>query len=125
MGIGAAVLLLLGGAAGADEGRGPPLPPAEAVQACQGAADGAACTFTMGDRSASGTCRASPDGQAFACAPERHGGPPPEAFQACQSLAEGASCTVSFHGQSVTGTCRTGPSGQGPLACAPPRPPGR
>ena len=51
--------------------------------------------------------------------------PPPEAFQACQSFTEGASCTVNFHGQDVTGTCRTGPQGTGPLACVPPRPPGR
>jgi len=124
-GILAAVLLLPGGAGLAQEGRGPPpAPPSEAVQACQGAADGAACTFTMGDRSTSGTCRASPDGQTFACAPP-HRGPPPEAFQACQSLSEGASCTVSLHGQSMAGTCRTGPSGQGQLACAPPHPPGR
>lgn len=122
----ASVLLLLGAEALADDGRGPPpTPPAEAVQACQGATDGAACTFTMGDRTLEGACRTTPDGRAFACAPSRPPGPPPEAFQACQSLAEGATCTVSFHGREMTGTCRTGPQGSEPLACAPPRPPGR
>ncbi len=115
----AALLLVGGGAARAQEGRGPPpTPPAEAVRACQGAADGATCKFTMGDRSMSGTCRTSPDGQSFACAPP-HRGPPPEAFQACQSLAEGSSCTVSIQGQSMSGTCRSGPGGGQQLACAP------
>ena len=122
----ASILLLLGSEALAEDGRGPPAaPPAEAVQACQGATDGAACTFTMGDRSLTGTCRTTPDGQAFACAPPRPRGPPPEAFQACQSLAEGTACTASFHGQQMSGTCRSGPQGGGQLACAPARPPDR
>lgn len=122
----ASVLLLLGAEGLADEGRGPPpTPPAEAVQACQGATDGASCTFTMGDRVLAGTCRSSPDGQSFACAPPRPHGPPPEAFQACQSLSEGADCTVGFHGRSISGTCRTGPQGGERLACAPARPPER
>ncbi|HET8724609.1 MAG TPA: hypothetical protein VFM53_10445 [Anaeromyxobacteraceae bacterium] len=119
------MLALLGSEALAQEGRGPPRsPPPEAVAACQGLADGAACGFTMGDRQATGTCRITPDGQVFACAPSRPHGPPPEAFAACASLAEGAACTVAFQGQEVAGTCRTGPGGEGALACAPPRPPG-
>jgi hypothetical protein len=121
----ASVLLLPGMEALAQDGRGPPpSPPAEAIQACQGLAEGATCAFTMGDQSRSGTCRTSPDGQGIACAPARPRGPPPEAFEACASLAEGAACAVTIHGQSRSGTCRTGPRGEGALACAPPRPPG-
>ncbi len=123
----ASVLALAGTSVLADEGRDtPPAPPPEAYQACQSLGEGAACTVTMGDRQASGTCRNGPDGNgALACVPVRPPGPPPEAFQACQSLAEGAPCGVTFRGQQVSGTCRTGPDGSGPLACAPPRPPGR
>ena len=100
-------------------------PPPEAGQACKGAQDGTAGSFTSGSQSITGTCRTGPDGQASACLPARPNGPPPEAFQACQSLTAGAACTVNFHGQDVTGTCRTGPQGAGALACAPARPPGR
>lgn len=121
----ASVLLLLGTGALAQEGRGQGrTPPPEAVQACQGLADGETCGFTMGDRAVSGTCAVTPDGQSFACRPARPPGPPPEAFEACAALDEGATCTVTFHGQAMTGTCRRGPQGQGALACAPPRPPG-
>ncbi len=120
----AAVLALAGASVLADEGRGrPPAPPAESLQACQGLQDGAACSFTMGDRSVQGTCRNGPDGQPAACMPHRPHGPPPEAFQACQSLSEGAACSLDLHGTQLTGTCRKGPQGGGDLACAPPRPP--
>ncbi len=114
----------------ADDGPGPqrgapPAPPAEAIQACSGLADGAPCGFTMGDRQLTGTCRTGPQGEPAACVPPRHHGPPPEAFAACQGLAAGDACAVAFHGQQVTGSCRTGPDGPGQLACAPPRAPAR
>jgi hypothetical protein len=122
----ASALLLWGSSALPDESRGPPpAPPPEALQACQGVQDGAACTFTSGDSDVTGTCRTGPDGQASACFPARPHGPPPEAFQACQSLAEGTACTVTLHGQSMSGTCRSGPRGGERLACAPVRPPGQ
>ena len=118
----AAVLALVGAAALADDAAPRPHgPPPEAVQACSGVQDGAACSFTMGDRAVAGTCRTGPEGQASCMPPHR--GPPPEAFQACQGLATGAACSVTFHDQTVGGTCRTGPDGQGALACAPARMP--
>jgi hypothetical protein len=120
-----AALVLGGGTALADDPAPHPRePPPESIQACSGIQEGATCSFTMGERAVTGTCRIGPDGQAAACMPAHHRGPPPEAFQACQGLAEGATCSVSFHGQDVAGTCRTGPGGEGALACAPPRPPG-
>ncbi len=125
-GLVSAGLLLACGGGRADEPRGsPPAPPPEALQACQGAQDGATCSFTVGDRRLAGTCRTGPEGQAPACLPPHRHGPPPEAFQACASLAEGAACAIDFHGQSMAGTCRVPPRGDGPLACAPARPPDR
>lgn len=107
--------------------QGPPRgPPPEALQACSGLSEGAACAFTHRDRNLTGTCRTGPEGGALACAPAGmgpggHHGPPPEALAACASLASGAACTVSFNGQTQAGTCVAGPSGE-PLACLPPRP---
>jgi hypothetical protein len=126
----AAAVALGAPGARADDGSGPPrgappAPPAEAIQACSGLADGAACGFTMGDHQLAGTCRTGPQGEPAACMPPRRHGPPPEAFAACQGLAAGDACTVAFQGQQVTGSCRAGPDGQARLACAPPRPPGR
>jgi len=102
----------------------PHRPPPEALQACASLAEGAACTFSLGDQSVSGTCRTGPHGEAAACMPAQppHHGPPPEAFEACNGLSEGQTCTVSFQGGSMSGACRSGPDG-GALACAPNGPP--
>jgi hypothetical protein len=121
--LGAALVLGSLAALADDPAPRPHGPPPEALQACGGIQEGAACSFTMGDKAVTGTCRTGPDGQTTACMPAHHRGPPPEAFQACQGLAEGASCSVTFHGQDMAGTCRTGPDGQGALACAPARMP--
>lgn len=49
-------------------------PPAEAMNACQGLSQGAACSFTTPQGSISGTCNQTPEG-VLACVPA--GGPPP------------------------------------------------
>lgn len=61
-------------------------PPAEAIEACKGLADGASCTAEVNGRSTEGTCRKGPDSSAeLACMPPHppggghggpHGGPP-------------------------------------------------
>lgn len=49
-------------------------PPPEAIQACEGKAESAACSVTFGDHTMEGTCRRGPDGKGeLACAPS---GPP-------------------------------------------------
>jgi len=57
-------------------GDAPPGPPQEAIAACDGAAAGDACAFTIDGHDLTGTCRAAPDGQQgpLACAPDQ---PPP------------------------------------------------
>ena len=100
-----------------------PLPP-EAIQACSGLAEGAACSFTMGQHSVTGVCRAGPQDQAVACAPD---GPPPalpqEAIQACSGLTEGAACSFTLDGRTMNGECHQGPDGAA-IACGPGQPPG-
>jgi hypothetical protein len=44
-------------------------PSAEAVEACNGRADGDFCRFTLGDNSLDGRCRPNPDGAFIACFP--------------------------------------------------------
>lgn len=44
-------------------------PPPEALQACNGLTDGAACSFTDNGHEISGTCRTGPDGKGPACFP--------------------------------------------------------
>ena len=100
-------------------------PPAEALAACTGLAEGTACSFALDGREWAGKCRSGPNGEAAACLPDHPPGPPPEALQACSGLSEGAACTVSHGGTSLSGTCRSGPPGSA-LACAPDQmPPGR
>jgi len=114
------------GRADAPDGRsdGPPRgPPPEAIQACNGLQAGASCSVTFGDGAQmSGTCRAGPQGEAAACAPNGHPGrfhPPPEAIQACSSLQDGVACSFTApDGAELSGTCRTAPDGSG-MACAP------
>jgi hypothetical protein len=50
-------------------------PPQEALQACAGLQEGASCSFSLGGRALSGTCRTGPDGSTMACAPSQ---PPPQ-----------------------------------------------
>lgn len=62
---------------GPGDGHGPPQ---EAIDACKGQADGAACTAKMGDKTVEGTCKKGPDNQGeLACMPQGGGpgGPPP------------------------------------------------
>lgn len=103
---------------------GPRTPPPEALAACSGQSEGASCSFSIGDKALTGTCKAPPDGSAaLACKPPHppHRGPPPEALAACASSTAGASCSVTFNGQTLSGTCVAGPGGEA-LACLPPRP---
>lgn len=62
-----------GGPGGPDGRRGPP---AEAVEACKGLAESAACSFQLRDRTVDGTCVAGPKDAPLACRPN---GPPPRA----------------------------------------------
>ena len=119
-----AVALALASTAVLAQQQGPPRgPPPEALQACNGLSEGAACAFTHRDRNLTGTCRTGPEGGALACAPAGlgpggHHGPPPESLAACQGQTEGGTCSFTVEGHAMTGTCRTGPPGA-PLACAP------
>ena len=88
-------------------------PPPEAIQACNGLEDGAACSFTLHERQISGLCRARPEGKPAVCAPN----PRPEALQACSGLEQGAPCNFTYNGNQISGTCR-GPQGK-PAACRP------
>jgi hypothetical protein len=94
------------------ERRGPPL---EALQACSGLQEGATCSFTLGDKQISGTCRTGPTGEAAACLPSGHPrghfGPPPEAVQACSNLENGAGCSFTLHGHEISGACQQNPEG--------------
>jgi serine/threonine protein kinase len=56
-------------------GQLPPAPPPEAIEACRGAAAGAACTANTPRGAISGTCQVLPGQQQLACIPA--GGPPP------------------------------------------------
>ncbi|MBL9038551.1 MAG: hypothetical protein JNG84_08575, partial [Archangium sp.] len=98
-------------------------PPPEAFTACANLTEGTACSVTHDSRTIQGTCRAGPQGEALACAPNgpppsARFGPPQESVDACASLASDAACSFSLDGQTVSGTCRHGPPGR-PLACAP------
>jgi hypothetical protein len=119
-----AVALVFVSSAAALAQQGPPRgPPPEALAACSGLSDGAACSFSHGDRNLTGTCRSGPQGSALACAPAgmgpgSHHGPPPESLAACQGQADGASCNFTIEGHALSGTCRTHPQ-SGTIACAP------
>jgi hypothetical protein len=113
--------------AAADAGGHRHAPPQEALDACNGKAAGDACTLTTPDgQTVSSTCGSCGDGMPLACMPPRHeGGPPQAALDACGGKAAGDTCSLTApDGQAVSGTCRNGPDGAGPLACAPPHPPG-
>lgn len=56
------------------QGPQPPAPPREALEACRGAANGAACTANLPGGAVSGTCQRPPGQQQLACIPA--GGPP-------------------------------------------------
>jgi hypothetical protein len=111
------------------QGRGPHrAPPREALAACASLTADAACSFTLGSHSVSGTCATPPDGSALACRPSGpppgHHGPPPEAVAACASLSANASCSFAHGSSTVTGTCVAPPdASSGALACRPDRPP--
>src|SRR5262245_58668190 len=49
-------------------GRGHRSPPPEAIEACSGSAEGAACSVTFGEHTVEGTCELS-DGEQLACRP--------------------------------------------------------
>ncbi|MFT3713393.1 MAG: hypothetical protein QM817_37530 [Archangium sp.] len=108
-----------------------PRPPAEALAACNGLADGTACGFTINGKNLTGTCRSGPNGEQAACFPAggpggpggpggHHRGPPPEATAACANQTAGATCSFSHHDRTVSGTCKAPPdNASGALACAP------
>ncbi len=103
----------------------PPQPSPEAIEACDGLREGAACSFVHREHQISGICRAGPQGEPAACVPDRprHGAfaPPPEALQACTGLEDGATCSFTRNGNQISGTCRAGREGK-PAACVPSRP---
>jgi len=84
--VGSAVTLVLlcGGLAVAEETKGNDArrkaPPPEAVAACTGRKDGAACTFTLKDTRVTGVCHPGPEG-GMACRPNRGNRPPPQPAQ--------------------------------------------
>jgi hypothetical protein len=102
----------------------PPHPPhgppsAEMIAACNGLANGAACTVTKDGVQTAGICHTGPQGEAAACFTPHHHQIPPEAFAACQNLAENAACTVTVHDHTMNGTCTKAPQGDA-LVCHPP-----
>jgi len=115
--------LAAAGLAYADPGR-PPRPPGppppEALQACNGAQSGTACTFQHDGHAVTGVCRPGPRGEPAACMPDRPPPPPRESVDACAGQKAGAACSFTFDGRQSTGLCRPGPGGRGePIACAP------
>jgi|GEM_PF-3265192 len=117
-------------ASSGDEPPAPPRPPPEAIEACKGATEGAACSVNLRDHSMQGTCRKHGTAGELACAPNRpppphEGGPPQEALAACKGKSAGDTCSLTLGAREMDGTCRQGPDGQGELACAPSRPPPR
>ena len=50
-------------------------PPQEAIDACQGKAEGDTCTATMGEKTTEGTCKKGHENDELACMPPHHGGP--------------------------------------------------
>lgn len=107
-------------------------PPPEALSACSGLAESAACAFTHRGQNLTGVCRAGPGGAALACAPAGGPGgprtPPPEATSACQGKSRGDACsfshpTPSGETRALTGTCDAPPDAAA-LACRPQRPDG-
>ncbi len=80
--------------------------------ACSGLAAGDACTLTnAAGTSVAGTCRATLDGSAVACAPNPPA-PPPELVDACTGKAAGDTCSVTeAFGNTRSGACRTARDG--------------
>jgi hypothetical protein len=117
-------LLLVGGAAWAQQGEGRPhrQPPPAAFEACTGKSAADSCTVTVRDHSISGVCQAADDGRLF-CRPARPPGPPPEAVEACRDKKAGDGCSVTLGSEALSGTCQSGPDGNAPLACRPSGPP--
>jgi hypothetical protein len=75
-----AIFVLCGGVAAAEEPKGADrkgkAPPSEAVAACTGKKDGAACRFTLKESQVTGVCHPGPEG-AMACRPNRGTRPSP------------------------------------------------
>ncbi len=95
---------------------GPHRPPQAAFDACQSKASGDACQVALPDRTADGTCAATPEGP-LACRPAHPAGPPPEMTQACSGKADGDTCTFKHHDTQEQGVCRKGAAGG--LICLP------
>ena len=111
-------VLACGGRGGEDRGK-PPAPPQEAIDACAGLTEGAACSVAIPDKDAiAGVCHAGPDGTGIlACAPPPPA-PPQEAIDACAGLTEGAACSVAIPDKdAIAGVCNAGPDGV--LSCRP------
>jgi hypothetical protein len=72
----ALALGLVCGPAGAEDTKGRKSPPPEAVAACSGKQDGAACSFTLKDTRVTGVCHPGSEG-GMACRPNRGTRPPP------------------------------------------------
>jgi hypothetical protein len=89
--------------------------PAQAqIDACAGAAAGDACTLSTADAgtTVAGTCRATLDGTAVACAPNPHA-PPQELVDACTGKVVGDACSAAepFDDHDRAGVCITARDG--------------
>lgn len=124
--IAALALLMATGTAIAGGARPMPVPPPEALSACESQAEDASCSFTgRHGETLSGSCLATPDAT-LACRPDgmetskRHGPPrmPKKALAACDHLDEGTQCSfIGRQEDSVLGHCVSLPDEQ--LACMP------
>jgi len=88
-------------------------PSQDQLDACTTLAEGDACSLTLADGTTTiaGTCRATVDGAAVACAPNPPA-PPQELVDACAGLALGGACTVTEpFGGTRTGVCVTARDG--------------
>ena len=108
-------------------------PPQEALTACEGSTQGAACSFEMPFGTVNGSCIIPLNSNELACAPQQgqaapnnqqngqdnRQGPPQAALDACSTSSQGDACSFTLqNGNTINGSCITPPNSS-ELACAP------